>query len=128
MNLATTTTARLLAEQTGGPVPRFTAAGLIGLLREAGLTGRGGAGFPAWRKLDAVASAGGTAVVIANGAEGEPASGKDRLLLAYRPHLVLDGLQVVAYALGVRTAHLYLPAAAADRGIRSVLAARRDPV
>jgi NADH:ubiquinone oxidoreductase subunit F (NADH-binding) len=46
------------------------------------LTGRGGAGFPVWRKLAAVAVADGRpAVVIANGAEGEPASGKDRVLM-----------------------------------------------
>jgi NADH:ubiquinone oxidoreductase subunit F (NADH-binding) len=70
-------------------------------------------------------------VVIANGAEGEPASGKDRTLLAYRPHLVLDGLQLVARATGARTAHLYLSAPAAGT-IRAALDERRragpDPI
>lgn len=122
---------RLLAEPAGAPLPELDRTQLIGLLREAGLTGRGGAGFPTWRKLEAVTVAPGGPVVVANGAEGEPASGKDGLLLAYHPDLVLDGLQLVARALGARSTHLYLPAAAAGP-IRAVLDARRragrDPI
>jgi NADH:ubiquinone oxidoreductase subunit F (NADH-binding) len=111
------------------PVP--DGAAVIEMLRQAGLTGRGGAGFPAWRKLAAVAGTGRPAVVIANGAEGEPASGKDRALLAFQPHLVLDGLQLDARAVGARIAHIYLPAATLS-AIRAALAERRraglDPV
>ena len=44
--------------------------------------------------------------MIANGAEGEPASGKDRLLLTRLPHLVLDGISLAAQAVGAREAYL----------------------
>jgi NADH:ubiquinone oxidoreductase subunit F (NADH-binding) len=81
---------------------------LIGSLERAGLTGRGGAGFPTWRKVAAVA-VGHRPVVIGNGAEGEPASAKDRTLLTTVPHLVLDGLQLAAEAVGAVDCYLYLP-------------------
>jgi NADH:ubiquinone oxidoreductase subunit F (NADH-binding) len=108
---------------TYGPPPTAT-GGLVGVVEAAGLTGRGGAGFPTHRKLAAVAAAGGQPVVIANAAEGEPASAKDRTLLARSPHLVLDGLQLAAGAVGSRQAHLYLPAAAAAP-VTAALAQRR---
>jgi len=81
---------------------------LIPELEAAGLTGRGGAGFPVHRKLAAVASAGGRPVVVGNGAESEPASSKDVALLWLAPHLVLDGLQLTAEAVGARQACLYV--------------------
>ena len=110
-----------------GPLPALDGAQIVGAARDAGLTGRGGAGFPVWRKLNAVAGTGRPAVVIANAAEGEPASGKDKALLAYQPHLVLDGLQLAARAAGARTAHVYAPAAALGP-LRALLPQRRDAV
>ncbi len=98
---------RLLAEPGRTPLPALSRDQLIGLLRDAGLTGRGGAGFPVWRKLAALA---GRPVVIGNGAEGEPASAKDRTLLTRRPDLVRDGLRLVASALDARRTHLYVKA------------------
>jgi NADH:ubiquinone oxidoreductase subunit F (NADH-binding) len=77
-----------------GRMPALDGNQIVGMARDAGLTGRGGAGFPVWRKLAAVAGAGRRAVVIGNAAEGEPASGKDKALLTYQPHLILDGLQL----------------------------------
>ena len=77
-------------------------------LRAAGLTGRGGASFPAYRKLEAVAGARGRPFVVANGAESEPASSKDASLLWLAPHLVLDGIQLAAEAVGAQEACLYL--------------------
>src|SRR3984885_8240565 len=76
-----------------GPVPyRDSAGALIGEVRAAGLTGRGGAAFPVHRKLEAVAGAPpGRAIVVGNAAEGEPASHKDEALLFLAPHLILDG-------------------------------------
>ena len=80
---------------------------LIDIVEAAGLTGRGGAGFPTGRKMRSVAGRGDT-VVVANGAEGEPASSKDRLLLTRLPHLVLDGITLAADAVGAKEAYLCL--------------------
>ena len=93
-----------------GPVPYQDQPGaLIRQVREAGLTGRGGAAFPVHRKLEAVAAARtGRPVVVGNAAEGEPASRKDATLLLMAPHLVLDGLQLAAEAVGATRAILYV--------------------
>ena len=70
-------------------------------MARAGLTGRGGAGFATARKLAGVA-AGHAPVVIANGTEGEPASAKDKVLMARSPQLVLDGAVLAAEMVGAR--------------------------
>ncbi len=91
-----------------GPLPRWRADGawrarLIAEVDRARLAGRGGAGFPAAIKLAALARARG-AVVVANGTEGEPASAKDKVLMARSPHLVLDGVVAAAELTGAREA------------------------
>lgn len=88
-------------------LPRFRGGALIEQVAAAGLTGRGGAAFPVARKLRAVAGGRG-AVVVGNAAEGEPTSRKDAALLRVAPHLVLDGLQAAAEAVGARSAFLDL--------------------
>src|SRR5262245_52208179 len=82
-------------ESRHGRLPELTDRRIRAAVAEAGLTGRGGAGFPTHRKWAAVGS-GARPVVIGNAAEGEPASAKDRTLLRLAPHLVLDGLQLAA--------------------------------
>jgi NADH:ubiquinone oxidoreductase subunit F (NADH-binding) len=90
-----------------GPLP--TAAGVIPVLEASGLIGRGGAGFPVGRKWRSVAERRtGRAVVVANGAEGEPMSSKDRTLMAARPHLVLDGGLLAAAAVGADELIVYV--------------------
>jgi NADH:ubiquinone oxidoreductase subunit F (NADH-binding) len=97
---------RVLFPETPGP----DAAGLVDLLRRADLRGRGGAGFPAWRKVEAVAGRrkDGPVAVVANGEEGEPASCKDRYLLRHRPHVVLEGLEIVRRAIDADLAYVYV--------------------
>jgi NADH:ubiquinone oxidoreductase subunit F (NADH-binding) len=81
---------------------------LLDEVRAAGLTGRGGAGFPVARKLETAARSRGRAVVVVNAAESEPASAKDETLLRGSPHLVLDGAEAAATALGTRTAYVWV--------------------
>lgn len=115
-----------------GPRPRATgghAGPLMATIERSGLLGRGGAGFPAARKWLAVAErSGGRAVVLANGAEGEPLSTKDRALMAVRPHLVLDGAELAAEAVGASRIVLYVGSEhqAAASALSRALAERRD--
>jgi NADH:ubiquinone oxidoreductase subunit F (NADH-binding) len=91
-----------------GPQPAGSPA-LIDPLTRSGLLGRGGAGFPVGVKWRSVADRSrGNAVVLANGAEGEPLSWKDRLLLTSRPHLVLDGAFIAAGSVGSEEVVLYV--------------------
>lgn len=123
---APVTTARLLSAGAPGadhsrhlalhgplpPIDRFAAEQRRGVLAEierSGLTGRGGAGFPSFRKHLAVHREGRPPVVLVNAMEGEPASAKDRVLLERSPHLVLDGADVIASALGARRIVICLP-------------------
>jgi NADH:ubiquinone oxidoreductase subunit F (NADH-binding) len=90
-----------------GPRP-WGSRGLIDTLDRAGLVGRGGASFPVGTKWKSVAARGGPAVVIANGAEGEPLSRKDQTLMAMRPHLVIDGAMLAAESVGSNRVLLYV--------------------
>jgi NADH:ubiquinone oxidoreductase subunit F (NADH-binding) len=76
---------------------------LLDEIATAGLRGRGGASFPTGAKLRAVSARRGPRSVLVNGAEGEPLSGKDRVLMRSAPHLVLDGALAAAKAIGARS-------------------------
>ncbi len=103
-----------------GPLPPVGPEITVEVAR-AGLLGRGGAGFPTHRKLEAVATRRGPRVVVANGTEGEPLSAKDKTLLVHAPHLVLDGLDAAARA--VRASQRIL---CIERGDPAVYAAVRQ--
>jgi NADH:ubiquinone oxidoreductase, NADH-binding (51 kD) subunit len=86
-----------------GPLPlELRSEELRERIAAAGLTGRGGAGFPTATKLESVRGGRTRPVVVANGTEGEPPSGKDKVLLAYSPHLVIDGAVLAARAVGAK--------------------------
>ena len=76
------------------------------MLQSHGVLGRGGAGFPLAIKMEAVTKAKGRPVVVVNASEGEPAIWKDRTLLSLVPHLVLDGAQLAALAVGADRIHV----------------------
>lgn len=103
----------------------MNASDLISRLAASGLRGRGGGWFPAARKWMAVRVEGGFPLVIANGAEGEPGSIKDRHVMTTRPADVVRGLVIAAGAVGAREAIVFLkrsfdrPAAALEAAART---------
>jgi NADH-quinone oxidoreductase subunit F len=92
----------------------------------SGLRGRGGGWFPAGRKWRAVRVEEGEPLVVANGAEGEPGSVKDRFVMTRHPEAVVRGLRLAARAVGAREAVVFLkasfdaPAAALESALREV--------
>jgi NADH-quinone oxidoreductase subunit F len=83
-------------------------ADVIEHIRAAGLTGRGGGGFPTADKWAlAAAQPEGPKYVIANGDEGDPGSFSDRTLLEGDPHAVLEGLMIAGYAVGAERGYVY---------------------
>jgi NADH:ubiquinone oxidoreductase subunit F (NADH-binding) len=111
---------------------RQASTGLLDELEVSGLRGHGGAWFPVGTKWRSVQ--GGRvrrAVIVANGAEGEPASGKDAFLLTHVPHLVLDGASLAAAALNANRVVVYVPhrlIASAGAAVRERRRAGVDPV
>ena len=88
--------------------PAGDPATLIDRVAAAGLTGCGGGHFPVARKWATALRAGGGGLVVANLAEGEPASAKGAALAQSAPHLVLDGLDAAARAIGAERTVLWL--------------------
>ena len=117
----------LLPDQPIGDVDAYFAAGggdglraaialgpdrTIDEITAAGLRGRGGAGFPTGRKWRSVRDGGeGRRYVVANGAEGEPATFKDRLLMRRDPYRIVEGAAIAALAVGASDVYLATKAA-----------------
>ncbi len=88
---------------------RVDAADIITALKDAGLRGMGGAGFPAGRKWDLVATQEATPkYVICNADESEPGTFKDREILATQPYLVLEGLLLGMLAIGAEEGWVFI--------------------
>lgn len=84
---------------------------IINELQEAGLRGRGGAGFPTWRKLKFAYDADGDIkYIVCNADEGEPGTNKDRILLSTDPCSVFEGMIIAGKAVDSHVGFIYLRA------------------
>jgi NADH:ubiquinone oxidoreductase subunit F (NADH-binding)/NAD-dependent dihydropyrimidine dehydrogenase PreA subunit len=84
---------------------------VISEIADAGLRGRGGAGFPTGRKWRTCRDAqGDTKYLICNADEGDPGAFMNRLLIESDPHAVLEGMLIAAYAIGAHKGYIYIRA------------------
>lgn len=82
---------------------------IVAEVKNSQLRGRGGAGFPTGVKWGFVPkNTGKPTYLICNADEGEPGTFKDRQILAYDPHLLIEGMAISAYALGCTQAFIYI--------------------
>ncbi|RKU20313.1 hypothetical protein C6501_00265 [Candidatus Poribacteria bacterium] len=102
-------------QRTGGyeglkyAVTSLTPEDVIEILKESQLAGRGGAGFPTGIKWESVLNAPGEPkTIVCNADEGEPGCFKDRVILDYAPHSVIEGMTLAAYATGATRGFIYL--------------------
>ncbi len=88
-----------------------TPEALLAELKESGLRGRGGAGFPIAFKLDSCRnSPGKQKFIVCNADEGDPGAYSDRYLMEQQPHSVLLGMMIAGYIVGADTGVLYIRA------------------
>ena len=87
----------------------LTSAQIIDTVAASGLRGRGGAGYPAWRKWREVRNAPATGkYVICNADEGDPGAFMDRMILESFPFKVIEGIAIAALAVGAQEGFLYI--------------------
>ncbi|MEJ1358684.1 MAG: NADH-quinone oxidoreductase subunit NuoF [Candidatus Sedimenticola sp. (ex Thyasira tokunagai)] len=86
-----------------------TPEAIIDEVKASGLRGRGGAGFPAGLKWSFISrNAPGQKYVVCNSDEGEPGTFKDRDILRYNPHQLIEGMIIASYAIGANRAYNYI--------------------
>ena len=86
---------------------------IINTVKESGLRGRGGAGFPTWLKWQftrEAVSEDGTKYVICNADEGDPGAFMDRSILEGDPHSLIEGMAIAARAVGAKKGFVYVRA------------------
>ncbi len=88
---------------------KMSSDAIIAEVKTSGLRGRGGAGFPTGLKWSFMPrNYEGEKYLVCNSDEGEPGTCKDRDILRYNPHLLIEGMAIAAYAMGVKTGYNYL--------------------
>ena len=82
---------------------------VIAIVKESGLRGRGGAGFPTGLKWSFMPRQfPGSKYLVCNSDEGEPGTFKDRDILQFNPHIVIEGMAIAAYAMGIGVGYNYI--------------------
>ena len=82
---------------------------VIATMKESGLRGRGGAGFPTGLKWSFMPRQfPGQKYLVCNSDEGEPGTCKDRDILEFNPHIVIEGMAIAAYAMGISVGYNYI--------------------
>jgi NADH-quinone oxidoreductase subunit F len=82
---------------------------VIATVKESSLRGRGGAGFPTGLKWSFMPRQfPGQKYLVCNSDEGEPGTCKDRDILMYNPHIVIEGMAIAAYAMGITVGYNYI--------------------
>jgi NADH-quinone oxidoreductase subunit F len=98
---------RKILGQDGGD--GLTPDQVIAMVKESGLRGRGGAGFPTGLKWSFMPRQfPGQKYLVCNSDEGEPGTCKDREILHYNPHIVIEGMAIAAYAMGTTVGYNYI--------------------
>ena len=93
---------KILREKTPRP-------DIIAALKEAALRGRGGAGFPTGTKWSFIKyETPGQKYIVCNSDEGEPGTCKDRDILRYNPHQVIEGMIIAGYVMGGTVGYNYI--------------------
>lgn len=94
---------------TGEAPSGLTQDQVIAMVKESGLRGRGGAGFPTGLKWSFMPRQfPGQKYLVCNSDEGEPGTCKDRDILMYNPHIVIEGMIIAAYAMGITVGYNYI--------------------
>ena len=88
---------------------KIAPADVIEMVKQSGLRGRGGAGFPTGLKWSFMPKGSETQkYILCNSDESEPGTCKDRDILRYNPHSVIEGMAIACYATGSTVAYYYL--------------------
>ena len=108
----------------------MTPADIVAIVKDSGLRGRGGAGFPTGMKWSFMKPGDGKPhYLCCNADESEPGTFKDREIMRWTPHALIEGCAIGAYAIGAETAYIYIrgeftePLARMEAAVREARAA-----
>ena len=105
---------KILGQDGSAPNPETGVSGMtqdqvIATVKESALRGRGGAGFPSGLKWSFMPRQfPGQKYLVCNSDEGEPGTCKDRDILMFNPHIVIEGMAIAAYAMGIDVGYNYI--------------------